>query len=356
MRRRAFTLIELLVVIAIIAVLIALLLPAVQAAREAARRMQCTNNLKQIGLALANYHDVNGSYPMGNGSGMHDMPSVYIAKQGWSAQAAFLAQMGEIPLYNAINFNWGVDVANAGCWFPNSTVQIAKVAAYLCPSDPNNGRSGNGDNGTNNYFACMGASSIISTGTGGNNNIPSLASVPMSGLFAWQQSYSVRDCTDGTSNTIAYSESVVGAAVQRPRQRNIGLINVAVPATALLFDAKTNPAAIKAGIAACDAAWNSPSASTDLQRGRIWSHGGIVSSMFTTIVVPNSKQDQWTHCSNTGSGSLSVFANTDSFHPGGVNVAMADGSVRFIKESINQQNYWALGTKAGGEVVSADGY
>src|SRR4051794_29680182 len=87
MQRRGFTLIELLVVIAIIAVLIALLLPAVQAAREAARRAQCTNNLKQIGLALHNYHDVNGSFPMGNGSGMHDLPATYYAKQGWSAQA-----------------------------------------------------------------------------------------------------------------------------------------------------------------------------------------------------------------------------------------------------------------------------
>src|SRR5690349_13275531 len=104
MRRRAFTLIELLVVIAIIAVLIALLLPAVQSAREAARRAQCTNNLKQIGLALHNYHDINGSFPMGCGSGMHDMPNTYIAKQGWSALAAILPMMEQTPLYNAINF------------------------------------------------------------------------------------------------------------------------------------------------------------------------------------------------------------------------------------------------------------
>src|SRR5437899_9766695 len=103
--RVGFTLIELLVVIAIIAVLIALLLPAAQAAREAARRSQCVNNLKQIGLALHNYHDVNGSFPMGAGSGMWDT-NVYQAKQGWSIHAAILPQLADMPRTNAINNNY----------------------------------------------------------------------------------------------------------------------------------------------------------------------------------------------------------------------------------------------------------
>jgi prepilin-type N-terminal cleavage/methylation domain-containing protein/prepilin-type processing-associated H-X9-DG protein len=353
--RRGFTLIELLVVIAIIAVLIALLLPAVQAAREAARRVQCVNNLKQIGIALHNYHDVNGSFPQGASSGMWNF-GVYVAKQSFSVHAAILAQMGEVPLYNSINFNWGEDVGTPQCAVINSTGIETKVSAFNCPSDPNNSRSAKGDIGTNNYFACLGATTNQFTLANGNTSLPSFAAAPTTGLFAWQQSYALRDILDGTSNTAAFSESVVGAAVQAPRQKNIGLINVAIPPSALVLDAKTAQAAVLAGIQACDNAWNSPSSSTDIQRGEQWAHCGVCSTMFTTIVTPNSRQDQWTHCSNTGSGALSVFANTDSFHPGGVNMLAADGSVKFIKDTVNQTAYWAFGTKAGGEVVSSDSY
>ena len=83
---------------------------------------------------------------------------------------------------------------------------------------------------------------------------------------------------------------------------------------------------------------------------------GMAFTLFNTIVTPNSTQDQWTHCSNVDSGALGVYSNVDSYHPGGVNILMADGSVRFIKDGINQRSWWSLGTKAGGEVVSADAY
>src|SRR5215472_12128047 len=124
MRSRGFTLIELLVVIAIIAVFIALLLPAVQAAREAARRAQCVNNLKQIGLALHNYHDVNGSFPMGCSSGAYSGPGVYLAKQNLSCLVAMLPFLGEVPIYNSFNFAWACeDDTSKLCYKIQSTAQ-----------------------------------------------------------------------------------------------------------------------------------------------------------------------------------------------------------------------------------------
>src|SRR4051812_6555368 len=150
--RRAFTLIELLVVIAIIAVLIALLLPAVQAAREAARRMQCTNNLKQIGLALHNYHQINDSFPMGASLGMLNL-NVYQAKQNWSYIAAILPQLEQTAIYNAINFNMGVNLAASLAFAVNSTAIQRQISPVLCPSDPNSGRD---FNFSNNYYGSIG--------------------------------------------------------------------------------------------------------------------------------------------------------------------------------------------------------
>ena len=156
--RRGFTLIELLVVIAIIAVLIALLLPAVQAAREAARRAQCTNNLKQIGLALHNYHTANSSFPLG-GTYAAYTPGYNINWGTWSAQALMLGYLEQQPLYNGANFNWAV--GTYGGWGINSTVSSAIINAFICPSDglsPLNPQGQIWDGATNNYLASMGTS------------------------------------------------------------------------------------------------------------------------------------------------------------------------------------------------------
>ena len=198
-RRRGFTLIELLVVIAIIAVLIALLLPAVQSAREAARRAQCTNNLKQIGLALHNYHTAMDRFPMGVsknplwGPGDTDGQWGYGRWTGWSAQALLLGYMDQNPLYNAANFALGPG-ASGGLLgsYPNSTVYNTVINSFLCPSDPN----ANFDR-SNSYFASFGSTTYQSP-------------VTTSGMFAVWNSYGIRDCTDGTSNTIAFAESLTG--------------------------------------------------------------------------------------------------------------------------------------------------
>ena len=148
--RRGFTLIELLVVIAIIAVLIALLLPAVQSAREAARRIQCTNNLKQIGLACHNYHQTADCFPLGVSLNMYRLPAYWRAKNSWGHFGMLLPYLEQQPVYNAANFDWGVEEGSPGSSAPidiNVTAADSQINTFLCPSDP---RSGNG--GSNSFY------------------------------------------------------------------------------------------------------------------------------------------------------------------------------------------------------------
>ncbi len=354
--RRGFTLIELLVVIAIIGVLIALLLPAVQAAREAARRAQCTNNLKQIGLALHNYHSENNCFPMGCSSGMYSGIGVYRVKQNLSAHAAMLPMLEQTAVYNAFNFNWGCeDNTSVLCYRINSTAQNSTISAFVCPSDPNGGRPDhNNTANTNNYYASVGTTTNWPNLSSSNNKIR--VNWPSTGMFTVQASYGIHDCIDGSSNTIAFAEAVVGNQQIVKRQRFIGLRSIGGLSSALMFDARSNPTVTLAGLQTCSAAWTSGSGSLDKQRGENWAHGCMAMTLFNTIAPPNAFSDEWTHCSSISSTALSAYSNADSYHSGGANCLMTDGSVKFLKDSVSKPVWWSLGTRGGGEVISSNSY
>jgi prepilin-type N-terminal cleavage/methylation domain-containing protein/prepilin-type processing-associated H-X9-DG protein len=342
--RRGFTLIELLVVIAIIAILIALLLPAVQAAREAARRIQCVNNLKQIGLGLANYEQAIGSFPIGSSANLYSInPNVYAGPHGLSAHAQLLPFLELSAIYNSINTCFGVAANQVPAGPINSTAYTTKVSLFMCPSDPNVGIN----------FLCDYSCSFGTTTT------PSTVQVTTgsTGLFTWWKSYRIQSCTDGTSNTIAFAENLVGDDSTTNFSGSSGIFGIAL-GTAEVFDASANWSAVQAGLALCNAAFNSHStANLSNISGNKWMKGGASDSLFNTVVTPNSQVYPWSWCSDAPSPNNEIeIARAGSSHPGGVNVLLADGSVRFIKNSIDQFTWFALGTKAGGETISSDSY
>ncbi|WP_435016401.1 DUF1559 domain-containing protein [Tundrisphaera sp. TA3] len=348
-RGRGFTLIELLVVIAIIAVLIALLLPAVQAAREAARRTQCVNNLKQIGLAMHNYHSTNDGFPMGASLNRGGAATW----NNWSAQAMMLNFIEQGPLYSSINFSWECrDNAQ------NRTAYETKINSFMCPSDSNIGRTN-----MNSYFASVG------TTTNAGDDIPPRGSTvankifqafPTTGMFGMKLSYGIRDVIDGTSNTIAYSEGLVGGSSPAPRPGTM-VMGAGLSGAAYFLDANTNPANVFKDLDICSSkfvASNAGNLSTG--HGHDWGIGSMGGTLFNTVVTPNNPKYKWsacrTDCGGGCDGASMDYSNAQSSHPGGVNVLMADGSVKFIKDTVAQATWWALGTRGNGEVLSSDSY
>ena len=320
--RRGFTLIELLVVIAIIAVLIALLLPAVQSAREAARRIQCTNNLKQFGLAQHNHHDSQGTFTWGS----YSSPA-----QPWSFR--ILPYMEQGVMSNALNAN------QAWTSVAQTTVTGATLSFFLCPSDINAGIQV-----TTNSTTRKKGSYAVTWGNGNQNQsgIPTSGStwdgpdgliVAYRGAFRVNSKttptpYSMRDIVDGSSNTTMMSEL---------KGTQSGTVN-----------GKTM---------------------NDV-RGDIWTERRGAFQVMNYTVPNSTVPDQvngTTECAyplglnppclnSNGSATWGVFVAARSFHPGGVNVLFCDGSVKFIKGSISKDTWRALGTKDGGEIVSADAY
>jgi prepilin-type N-terminal cleavage/methylation domain-containing protein/prepilin-type processing-associated H-X9-DG protein len=349
--RRGFTLIELLVVIAIIAVLIALLLPAVQAAREAARRAQCINNLKQIGLGMHNYHAANNSFPYVGARQPVSNATYTTYWSNWSAQAVMNGYMEQTAIYNACNFNWAPEwSANPQnqSYVTNSTAYLTKINVFLCPSDGNAGK-----NGFNNSYAASQGTGTVGYPTGPGQQGQGAPSGISSGVFAYQANYGIADITDGSSNTIAFSEWVVNNPLNRAPGRatmagglqasGIADVNMAT------WNGTTPLQKVQADISACTAAW--VGGTQGQGPGITWATGAMGYTLFNTVVPPNGGgQLQWQACRN-GCCAQSQHADYNlatSYHSGGVNVLMADGSSRFIKNSISMATWWALGTRGDG--------
>jgi prepilin-type N-terminal cleavage/methylation domain-containing protein/prepilin-type processing-associated H-X9-DG protein len=384
-RRSGFTLIELLVVIAIIAVLIALLLPAVQSAREAARRAQCTNNLKQLGLAVHNYHSTYNALPaecmwMGATYGNSQATG---GSWGWNASwpVCLLPNIEQGPLYNAYNQGFSPDSAQ------NSTDSYNALSVLLCPSDNQKARP-NYPWAPMNYAGNGGGPGVIRWQSGTivdmftcstTNQIP-INGWPVGTCWWGADSnlgyFGFEGVTDGSSNTALFSEHLLGYAAQNSggvkgapfagtSDAKRGIYSVPGLPDFTVMSTGNMQLALK-GLQACQGLPGSTPTIVDANGngtgwwiGFSWTLGfpwHIPVNRYTHYNTPNKLS-----CINTtdqccGYGGTSPAVTATSNHPGGVNVGFTDGSVKFVKDSVAPNIWWGLGSRAGGETISADAY
>ena len=361
LKRRGFTLIELLVVIAIIAILIALLLPAVQQAREAARRTQCRNNMKQIGLALHNYHDVFMQFPPGR---MAPSRGGSVGMDCWYGHLSplyhVLPYIDQANVWNQLDHHntrvrFGTPLCNA-----NGFVNTLPLPAFMCPSDPHHADGIN----TNSYRANWGAHVYggrhFGNGLGTDPTYTANAAAALdgaeSGAFGDTSGNSVGKFTDGTSNTSLYTERMVG-------NHNSGAVHIAnylhrdAGGTSYVANVNTNTTATV--IAACATITQ---ADIDVPGNyRVdfgytsgddpaWYFSSFQHGAYNHIYPPNYPIPDCGRGSLPDDESDVAIVSARSFHTGGVHSCLADGSVRFVSDSIDQSVWQAAGTKAGGEV------
>lgn len=308
--RSAFTLVELLVAIAIIGILIALLLPAVQAARESARRTTCLNNLKQIGIALNNYHDTFQKFPPGR----PNWPNVF------SPQAVLLPYAEQANTQNLINFNdTPLPFGPPPAGLSNARAAATVLPLFICPSDRGQIIAST-TTGPTNYVANVGSGLVADGALGGAD-----------GVFFLVSDIGFRDVLDGTTVTAAFSETLLGlgqTSTPPDAVHDVLMLNGGAPAT----------------LAACT---SSSGASWSGQRGSAWILGSYRDALYNHFYTPNFKV--W-DCVNTARTNALTAARSN--HPSGVHTLFCDGHVQFVSDSVNASIWRFIATRQGAEVAN----
>jgi prepilin-type N-terminal cleavage/methylation domain-containing protein/prepilin-type processing-associated H-X9-DG protein len=340
-RRPAFTLIELLVVIAIISVLIGLLLPAVQKVRESANRLKCQNNLKQIGVALANYQSNDTPYPVGKGASYAGAP-VYAR---WSVHSQLLPYIEQQNLFQSIDFSFPPETPGMGGVIPfmpayqnpggqNAVACRTKVPIFLCPSDPAPLQPT--WIGQNNYLASQGTQFLCDLSeklksTVAPNEVPN-------GIFYFLSAVRYSDITDGLSQTCFFSEKLRGTGVPNPRTDMFVM---------------PNQTTLNSTYQTCNGL--NPNTATPLtsKQGASWVMGEMCCTTYNHVAGPNQRS-----CAGIGfpgnMANMAMQIPPSSNHPQGVNVLMGDGAVRFVPDSIDLLVWRAVGTRNLQEINAND--